>query len=223
MGVVTGAFVLTCVLVVVAPGPSLAVIIDQTLRGGRSAGLVTVAGNVSGQVGWALASVLGLTALVRTSEIAFVVLKVAGAVYLCWLGVQSLRRARRNYVAPSAAATPGPAEPVRVGGTGRRRGLASSYRAGLLTNATNPKAAALYLALFPQFLPADGNALLDTATLAGTQMLISAVWYSLMVLVVGTARLLLARPRVRAVIDGLTGAVLVGLGIRMITMSRAAV
>jgi threonine/homoserine/homoserine lactone efflux protein len=208
---VSTAFVITCVLVVVAPGPSLAVIIDQTLRAGRPAGLATVAGNTTGLVFWAAASVLGLNVLVRTSEVAFLVLKIAGAVYLCWLGVQSLRRARKRHAASEPSST------------SRPRGLLASYRSGLLTNVSNPKAAALYLALFPQFLPADGGTLADTASLAAVQMSISATYYVSVVLAIEVVRRFLARVTVRKALDRLTGLVLVGLGIRMLTLSRAAV
>lgn len=204
------AFVITCLLIIVAPGPSLAVMLTQSLRSGRAAGLATVAGNTLGLVVWATASAFGLTALVRTSEIAFVVLKVAGAVYLCWLGIQSLLRSRRE---PSQLAA---AELTA------RRGPMASLRAGFMTNVTNPKAAVLYLALLPQFLPPDGNPLLDTFVLAAVQMALSASYYTLVVLAIGLARRVLSRPVVRRWMDRVSGLVLVGLGIRMVTLSRAA-
>ncbi|WP_189055918.1 LysE family translocator [Longimycelium tulufanense] len=205
----TVPFVLTCLAVVLAPGPSLAVILDQALRVGRSAGLATIAGNTTGLVFWAGASVLGLTALIRTSEVAFVVLKVVGAAYLCWLGIQSLRRSRR-----APAAEPGTGAPAR--------GLFSAYRAGFLANVSNPKAAALYLALLPQFIPASGDVLTGTAVLAGVQMLISASWYAVVVLAVAAVRRVLDQPRVRALLDQLSGLVLVAMGLRLVTLSRAA-
>jgi threonine/homoserine/homoserine lactone efflux protein len=225
--VVTWPFVVTCVLVVLTPGPSLAVLIDQVLRAGRPAGLVTVAGNTTGLVFWAGASVLGLTALVRASEVAFLVLKVAGAVYLVWLGIQSLRRSRRLRTAATGAATApetgAATAPREESGPERSGGLLAAYRAGMLTNLSNPKAAALYLALFPQFLPAGAAPLGATATLAAVQMTISASWYVLVTLVIGQVRRLLANPVVRARMDQLTGLVLVGLGVRLATLARGAV
>jgi threonine/homoserine/homoserine lactone efflux protein len=238
MDVVSAAFVVTCVLVVLSPGPSLAVIIDQTLRAGRPAGLIAVAGNTSGLVFWAFASVLGLTALVRTSELAFLGLKIGGAIYLCWLGVQSLRRSRRHV--RHATAREAEAGEAEAGGQhgepqgadhqatarsagGRPARMLAAYRAGMLTNLSNPKAAVLYLALFPQFLPAHGGTVGQTVSLAVVQMTISACWYGLVVLAVGVVRRLLARPTVRARLDQLTGLVLVGLGIRLATLTRAAI
>ncbi|MCO1579630.1 LysE family translocator [Crossiella sp. SN42] len=213
MDVVTWPFVLTCLAVVIAPGPSLAVIVNQALRAGRTTGLATIAGNTSGLVFWAAASALGLTALVRTSEVAFVVLKVAGAAYLCFLGVQTLLRSRRHLRAAQADLAAGD----------RPKGLWSAYRAGLLANLANPKAAALYLALLPQFLPSEGSVLTGTAVLAVVQMAISAGWYGLVVLAVSTVRRVLSKPVVRARLDQVSGLVLVGMGVRMATLTRATV
>ncbi len=204
------AFLVTCFLMVAMPGPTFALLVDQSMRHGRRAGIATVSGNTTGLVFWAIASAFGLTALVRTSELAFVVLKVAGAVYLCWLGLRTLIRSRSTSVG----------EPVEVRSGG---GLLASYRAGVLTNIANPKAAVLYLALLPQFLPAHGNPAADTALLAAVQMTISVSWYTLVVLAIGFTRRLLSRPVVKARLEQLTGMVLVGLGLRMVMLSRAAV
>ncbi|MBM7774348.1 threonine/homoserine/homoserine lactone efflux protein [Actinokineospora baliensis] len=200
------AFVLTCVVVAVSPGPALAVMINQSLRWGRPAGFAAVAGNTTGLVFWAAASVFGLTALIHASEVAFVTLKIVGAAYLCWVGVQALRRSRR---------TPDLPVPVDTGPPG----LLASYRTGLVTNLTNPKAGVLYLALFPQFLIPGEDTLTHTAVLAAAQMSISATWYSLVVLVVGTVREALSRPTVRRRMDQVMGVVLIGLGIRLATAS----
>lgn len=207
---VSVAFVVTCVLIVVAPGPSFAVMVNQSLRNGRLGGLAAVLGNASGLVFWASASVFGLTALIRTSEFAFLALKVVGAAYLCWLGLRTLVRSR-------ATAADDPVV-MRTGGGGRL----TAFRTGMVTNLANPKAAVLYLALLPQFLPAGGGTLADTAVLAAVQMAISVSWYTLVVLAVGLVRRTLARPSVKARVEQISGLVLVGLGLRMITLSRTA-
>ncbi|MDT7752178.1 MAG: hypothetical protein QOD96_5840, partial [Pseudonocardiales bacterium] len=198
---VSVAFVVTCVLIVVAPGPSFAVMVNQSLRNGRLGGLAAVLGNASGLVFWASASVFGLTALIRTSEFAFLALKVVGAAYLCWLGLRTLVRSR-------ATAADDPVV-MRTGGGGRL----TAFRTGMVTNLANPKAAVLYLALLPQFLPAGGATLADTAVLAAVQMAISVSWYTLVVLAVGLVRRTLARPSVKARVEQISGLVLVGLGL----------
>jgi threonine/homoserine/homoserine lactone efflux protein len=208
--VVSVAFVVTCVLIVVAPGPSFAVMVNQSLRNGRLGGLAAVLGNASGLVFWASASVFGLTALIRTSEFAFLALKVVGAAYLCWLGLRTLVRSRATAADDTVV--------MRTGGGGRL----TAFRTGMVTNLANPKAAVLYLALLPQFLPAGGGTLADTAVLAAVQMAISVSWYTLVVLAVGLVRRTLARPSVKARVEQISGLVLVGLGLRMITLSRTA-
>ncbi|HVV22099.1 MAG TPA: LysE family translocator [Pseudonocardiaceae bacterium] len=200
-------FVVTCALIVMAPGPSFAVIVNQSIRHGRPAGLRVVAGNTTALTFWATASALGLTALIRTSEIAFTVLKVAGAAYLCFLGVQTLLRSRRHARPAGQADEP----PARTGW--------AAYRAGLFTNLTNPKAAVLYLALFPQFLP-PGGGLTDVFELAAVQMCISACWYCVVVFAVAGVRRLLAKSVVRTWLDRATSVVLIGLGVRLVALGR---
>jgi threonine/homoserine/homoserine lactone efflux protein len=204
---VSVAFVVTCALVVMAPGPSFAVIVNQSIRHGRRAGLQVVAGNTTALTFWASASAFGLTALIRTSVIAFTALKIAGAAYLCYLGVQTLLRSRRHAAAPEET------QPAQA-----KTGWAA-YRAGLLTNLTNPKAAVLYLALFPQFLPA-GSGLVDVFELAAVQMCISATWYCVVVLAVAGVRRLLAKSVVRTWLDRATSVVLIGLGVRLVALAR---
>jgi threonine/homoserine/homoserine lactone efflux protein len=192
---------------VLAPGPSFAVIVNRSIRYGRRAGLLVVAGNTTALTFWASASALGLTALIRTSEIAFTVLKIAGAAYLCFLGVQTLLRSRRHADTSADAVDDTPR-------TGR-----AAFRAGLLTNLTNPKAAVLYLALFPQFLPAHSG-LGDVLVLAAVQMAISASWYVTVVLAVAAVHRLLARSVVRTWLDRATSMVLIGLGLRLVALAR---
>jgi threonine/homoserine/homoserine lactone efflux protein len=197
-------FVVTCVLMVVAPGPSFAVIVNQSIRHGRRAGLLVVAGNTTALTFWATASAFGLTVLIRTSVVAFTVLKIVGAAYLCFLGVRTLLRSR-EHEAPVAQAPPRP-------------GLAA-YRAGVLTNLTNPKAAVLYLALFPQFVP-PGGGFADVFGLAVVQMTISASWYTIVVLAVAGVRRVLTRSVVRTWLDRTTSVVLIGLGVRLAALAR---
>jgi threonine/homoserine/homoserine lactone efflux protein len=124
--VITLPYIVTCAVLVIAPGPTFSVLVDQSLRHGRGTGLLTVAGNTTGLAVWAGASAVGLTGLISASRPAFIVLKTTGACYLCYLGVESLLNTRRG-------------TPRTPGDPARRRG--SGFRAGLITNLTNPKAA----------------------------------------------------------------------------------
>src|SRR3954468_8129659 len=121
------------VLVSVTPGPATALVVRSAALRGRREAMLTTLGNSTGIVLWALASVLGISALVAASETAFVGLKVVGAVVLVVLGVQALRGGRRSQVAG--------------------RGGGAPYRDGLITSFANPKLAVFFVALFPQFVP----------------------------------------------------------------------
>src|SRR3954467_13985160 len=120
------AFLPIAVLVTVTPGAATAMVVRSAMRGGWRAGVRTIAGNSIGVVAWSLLSIAGISALVAASEVAFVVLKLAGAAVLIWLGVQSLRRAGRAV-------------------TFERRGR--PFRDGLVTSLANPKLAVFFIAL----------------------------------------------------------------------------
>jgi threonine/homoserine/homoserine lactone efflux protein len=123
------AFLLVAVVVIVSPGPDFALTVRNTVARGRRAGIATSLGVVSGQLLWGVATAVGLAALLVASRPAFTALRFAGAAYLIWLGVQSLRGARHAVVA-----RPG-----------------SGYRQGFLSNAGNPKMAIFFTSLLPQF------------------------------------------------------------------------
>src|SRR4051812_45162191 len=132
--------------------------------------MLTTLGNSTGILMWALASVLGISALIAASEAAFWLLKVVGAVVLVWLGVRALR-GRRDDDVPDAAQA--------------RR---SAYGTGLMTSFANPKLAVFFIALFPQFLH-DGESVPAT-TLAMALLLIAVdlVYFTLLALAVSRAK-----------------------------------
>jgi threonine/homoserine/homoserine lactone efflux protein len=201
---ITTAFVVTCALIVVVPGPALAVLMSQSLRSGTAAGLSCVAGNTTGLVVWACGAAFGLTALLTASTVGFVVLKVIGAVYLAWLGVHALTRRRSG----------SPDRPVL-----KRPSRVTAYRSGLLTSITNPKPAALYMALLPQFMP-SGATVGDVFELASVHIVLSATWYILVVVGVVRARRLLEHPVAQRWLDRLTGSVFLGLAVRLAVAAR---
>jgi threonine/homoserine/homoserine lactone efflux protein len=183
--------------------------VNQSLRHGRAAGLLTVAGNTTGLTVWACASVVGLTALITASTIALIVLKIVGAGYLCWVGVRTLLLSLRGGDAPRAAAE------AREGSLPQQR--SAPYRAGLLTNLTNPKPAAFYLALLPQFLP-SGAGPGDILVLASIHTAMSASWYAGLAATAAAARSWLGSAHIRRLLDRGTSIVLIGLGLRLLTV-----
>jgi RhtB (resistance to homoserine/threonine) family protein len=200
------AFVAVATLLIVTPGADMALVTRNVLRGGLGAGLRTSAGILSGLFVWAFLSAVGVAAVVAASATAFTVLKLAGAAYLIYLGVSTLWRSRP---AARAAAHAAPALAFR--------GL---YRQGLLSNLTNPKVGVFYTTFLPQFVEPGQSVLLWTSLLAAIHIAMSVVWLVFFAWLVARARDAVARPRVRRVLDRVTGTVLVALGLRVAT-SRA--
>jgi threonine/homoserine/homoserine lactone efflux protein len=189
------AFVPVAIVVTITPGPATAMVVRSAARGGRHEALRCIAGNSIGVLAWALLAAAGLAAVVAASAEVSTAVKLAGAVVLIVLGIQSLR-ARR-------------VEPGAGGGGGR------ALRDGLITSLSNPKLAVFYVALFPQFVPAGAPVLPAAVLMALTIVAFDVVWYSAVAHAVTRAR--------RAFVDGpwarrverLTGAVLIGLGARL--------
>ena len=188
------AFFVVALVVIVSPGPDFALTVHRTVAHGRRDGLSTALGVVSGQLVWGLATAAGLSALLVASRPAFVALRVAGAVYLVWLGLHALSDARR-----------GVDRPVRDSG-------GSGYRQGLLSNVGNPKMAIFFTSLLPQFGPGE-------ASLAAHSLFFSSLTLAWLALVV-RAGAALRVPALRRALDVLTGVVLVGFGLRLATDRR---
>ena len=196
-------FLAVSLLVIGTPGQDTALTIRNTLAGGRRSGILTAAGVAAGQAVWALATSLGLAALLVASEPVFAGLRLVGAVYLVYLGVHALRSAWRPGAAPEALTRP--AAP--------RHALSQ----GLLSNLGNPKMAVFFTSLLPQF---GGSTF---AGLLGLGLLFCALtlaWLTLYAAAVARAGELLRRPRVRRTLEAVTGTVLVALGLRLAAESR---
>ena len=197
------AFVAVAAVVICTPGQDTALTIRSALSGGRRCGLATAGGVALGQAAWTLATAVGLASLLTASQPAFMALKLAGAGYLVALGVQTLLRAIRN--------TAHRLDPARRPGTSPRQAL----RQGLLSNLANPKMAVFFTSLLPQFAPDNGAAFPVLLGLGLLFCLLTFSWLAVYGLAVDWARGVLLRDRVRRALDAATGAVLVGLGIRL--------
>jgi threonine/homoserine/homoserine lactone efflux protein len=198
------AFLGVSALVIVTPGQDTALTIRSTLLGGKRGGILTAFGVATGQAVWTLAASAGITAILLASEPAFLAVKLAGAVYLVALGAQLLVHAVRRSSAP---APPGQA------GEGLRP--ATAFRQGVISNLGNPKMAIFFTSLLPQFAPSSGPRFLGLLVLGLTFCSMTAAWLTAYAFAVARARHVFERSRLRRVIDGLTGAVLVAFGIRL--------
>lgn len=200
------AFVGVSVAVVVIPGPDMALVARNVLRHGRSAGIATSVGICTGILGWAVAAALGVSTLLATSAIAFTALKLAGAAYLIYLGISTLR---------------GHDGPL-VSGPDNRAGLTwdRAWRQGLLSAMLNPKLGVFFLTLLPQFIAPGESPAGQALQLAVVFDLIGLAWlvtYSAMLGAVGSV---LNRPGPRRLIRWVTGTILVGFGAR-VALERA--
>lgn len=192
------AFFLVAAVVICTPGPDTALTIRNTLLGGRGNGLRTAQGVAFGQALWTLAASAGVAALVSASQPVFVALRVVGAAYLVWLGLQAVAAAVR----------------------GRRRehqprGSAAGFRQGLLSNLANPKMVVFFTSLLPQF----GTGFGELLTLGLVFAALTLLWLSGVALAVARTSRFLIRGRIRRTFDALSGLALAALGIRLSTES----
>ncbi|MER6349625.1 LysE family translocator [Streptomyces sp. NPDC001595] len=207
------AFLGACALIAASPGPSTVLIIKQSLRSRRS-GFLTVLGNETGVFVWGIAAAFGLTALLTASRLAYDGMRVVGAAVLVWFGVQALRQARRMRRAGEAGETGGAGDGQEAWQDVERGGW-SAYRAGLLLNLANPKAAVFALSFLPQFVPEGAPHLPAMAGLAALWAVFEIGYYGLYVWFVSRMRAFLSRAGVRRRLEQVSGGVLLLLGARL--------
>ncbi len=204
----TLAFVGVAALLVVTPGADMALVTKNALAFGRRSGLMSALGINLGVLVWTMTSAAGIAALVRSSSAAFNTLKLAGAAYLLYLGVQTIWGSLR---------TRSPTRPLRR--ARKRPGSRTAFRQGLFSNLLNPKLALFYTSLLPQFIPSGESVLARSLLLGGIFNLMGIVWlcsYAWFMAKLGAV----VRPAVQRWLDRLTGAVLIGFGVRLATKRR---
>ena len=193
------AFLGIAILVIVTPGQDTALTIRNTMLGGRSAGVATSAGVAAGQACWTVAASVGLAALLVASEPVFVALKLAGAAYLVYLGLQALRHAIRPHSRAVERAEGVPLAAPRA------------FRQGLLSNLGNPKMAIFFTSLLPQF----GSSFVSLLALGLLFCSLTLAWLSAYSFAIDRAGHLVRRPRIRRSLDAFTGTCLMAFGIRL--------
>jgi threonine/homoserine/homoserine lactone efflux protein len=192
------AFAVTAAVIIVIPGPSVLFTIGRSIAFGRRAGVLSVAGNSLGIIPAILAVAFGVGAIVAASVIAFTVLKIAGGMYLVWLGIQAIRR-RHAHVSGTTSV---PSSSWKL------------LRQGFIVGFTNPKTLAFFLAVLPQFVdPAAGAVWAQLLLLGLTFQAIALVCDSVWALAAGTARAWFAKsPRRISTLSGAGGVMMIGLG-----------
>lgn len=201
------AFVGVVLLAAMTPGPDFAIVVRRSVRSGVRSGMAAALGVGAGVFVWAVSAAVGVAALLEASAVAFSIVKIAGAIYLLYLGIRALRSASRRDDPAEQNADRGP------------QSVWTSFRQGLLCNLLNPKVAAFFMALMPQFV-GDGSAYGVTLLLAGIAGATALSWFCVLANLVSALRRVFARPAVRRVVDAVMGTALVGLGIRLAATSR---
>jgi len=195
------AYLLVSAVLIVTPGPDMALVARNAVKGGYPAARSTAFGVGAGILFWGAFSGVGLAAALAASAVLFSWLKLAGAVFLATLGARSLWAAARAKDAPRAAGQPDPT------------GVHGAFVQGLVGNLLNPKAGAIFVAVVPQFVErADSPLRIAAMTVAFAVMV--TVWLNgYGFLIVKAAKRF--GPTVQRALDGIAGAVMVGLGVRL--------
>ena len=201
------------VLLILTPGPNQALLTGRVLSGGRRAGFAAVRGLAAGMTVHVAAATAGLSALLASSAQVFGAVKLLGGLYLLWLGIAAIRRARR----PAETLPPERAERAERAGEPADRGSrgGSPFRDGLLSMTLNPKVGVYFIAVVPQFVAPGPGASVRVALLLVVYGALCLVFWTAFVVGLHHARELVRRPRVRAWTERVTGAALIGLGARL--------
>jgi threonine/homoserine/homoserine lactone efflux protein len=196
------AFSAVALGMVLTPGPNMTYLVSRSICQGRAAGLVSLGGVALGFLTYMLLAAFGITALLFAIPYAYDALRLCGAAYLAWMAWNALRPGGRS---PFEVRELAPDSPRRL------------FAMGLLTNLLNPKIAALYLSLLPQFVDRDASDVMSqTLALGATQIAISVSVNALIVVTAGSvAAFLTGRPLWARLQRWLMGGVLAGLALRM--------
>jgi threonine/homoserine/homoserine lactone efflux protein len=197
------AFLSVSVLLILAPGPDMALVGRNALRYGRRAAAITALGVGAGTLGWGIAAVVGVAALLAQSADAFAVVKLAGAIYLAYLALHSLRDGLK----------PPREDPSRLSAPATL-GQGSAFRQGVLGNLLNPKAAVIFVTIVPQFIRHGDSPLRLALMLLAFEVMIVA-WLSLYGYLLARAGESSLGRRLRRGLQAVSGLVLMGFALRL--------
>lgn len=201
------AFIPVALALIVSPGPDSIYTLTRSISDGRSAGVLAAAGSSTGSLVHTTAAVLGLSVILRTSALAFTVVKFVGAAYLVYLGVQTLKNPEEFEITPDETGyTP-----------------AQSYQQALMINVLNPKVALFFLAFLPQFVRPGGSFTLQIFTLGIVFACLGFLYQAILAVFSSRARQAITeRDMVRKAVRYASASVLVGFGIKLALEKRPA-
>lgn len=198
------AFLIAITILTLTPGLDTALVIRNTSRGGFHDGALTSLGICFGLFIHATFSALGVSVILTQSAELFSFVKAIGATYLIWLGLSSLKALRHSEVFDVSQA-------AKTGVT-----MSRSLREGFLSNVLNPKTAVFYLAFLPQFINPEYSPFLQSLLMATIHFFIAMIWQCGLSGMLNSAKTLLKNARFVRWMEGTTGVVLIGLGIKLL-------
>ncbi|TAT84450.1 LysE family translocator [Rhizobium ruizarguesonis] len=204
------SFAFVTALLIISPGPNGVLIAKTVPASGRGAGFANIAGFVAAFYVHGTLSICGISLLLAQSAQAFLVVKMVGAAYLCWIGIKALVGAWRGYAAVTSVTL-----------SRKVRHLPRAFLEGFLTNALNPKVSMFYLAVFPQFIHHDANgraAIGEAFLLVTVHASLNVIWFGSMVMLFARLARAARNQRFQRWLKAATGVVFIGFGAKMATL-----
>ncbi|AWD68650.1 LysE family translocator [Priestia megaterium] len=194
-------FVITCIFLIILPGPDTAIMTKNTLTGGKKGGFKTMLGICCALSIHTLTAIAGLSAIIAKSALLFSIFKYIGAVYLIYLGIKSLWTLRNQETTDTVVES--------------KYKNKSSFKQGFLTNLLNPKIAVFFLTFLPQFVNPERHTFMPFLILGITYIVLTVVWYLFYIYLLNQISAFMKKPKTQKVIEGITGTILIGFGIKL--------
>lgn len=194
-------FIITCVFLIILPGPDTAIMTKNTLTVGKQGGFKTMIGICCALSIHTLTAIVGLSAIIAKSALLFSIFKYIGAVYLIYLGIKSLWTLRNQETTETVVK-------IKYKNT-------SSFKQGFLTNLLNPKIAVFFLTFLPQFVNPGSHTFMPFLILGMTYIVLTIVWYLFYIYLLNQISAFMKKPKTQKVIEGITGTILIGFGIKL--------
>ncbi|HDR7711020.1 LysE family translocator [Bacillus thuringiensis] len=198
-------FILTAMLIIIMPGPGFALVTKNTIAYGKNGGMRTVLGTISGMMIHTIMATLGLSAILMKFSMLFTFIKYAGAFYLIYLAVKSIKSAFSKKEDMQ----------VLLERHSKDIGTIKSFRQGFTTAILNPKTAVFFLSFLPQFIVSNQNHFFQFLLLGLTFTTLTGIWYLLYISLIRQLRIFLRKERVNRTMEGITGIVLLVFGVRL--------
>ncbi|EOP25437.1 MULTISPECIES: LysE family translocator [Bacillus] len=197
-------FIIMSICLIILPGPDTAMATKNTLVAGKMGGVKTVFGTCVALLIHTLAAVIGLSALIVKSALLFSIFKYVGALYLIYIGIKALLAVKNK-------------EGVNTNDVSinNDKEHTSCFRQGFLTNLLNPKIAVFFLTFLPQFLNPSHNTFIQLLVMGLTYLVLTIIWFTFYIFLIDKISAFMKKPKTQRYIQGLTGIVLIGFGIKL--------